>query len=63
MQDTQELIRAYLAKGGEIKRCQPSLAPVCVPVSYGPRGMATPIAQTPRKLESQAIVAIFKRRV
>lgn len=63
MQDTQELIRAYLAKGGEIKRCQPSLAPVCIPVSHGPRGQAQGLAQTPRKLESQAIVAIFRRRV
>jgi hypothetical protein len=32
---TQEMIREYLARGGQITVCQPSLAPVCVPIPRG----------------------------
>ena len=33
--NTQDMIADYLARGGRITVCQPSLAPVCVPVPRG----------------------------
>jgi hypothetical protein len=63
MQDTQRLVQDYLARGGEIKLCPRSLAPVCVPISSGPRGSVTQAVVTPRKLEAAMIVSLFRRRV
>jgi hypothetical protein len=63
MTDTQRLVQDYLARGGQVWICPPSHAPVCVPISFGPRGSVTQAVVSPRKLESAMIVSLFRRRV